>query len=161
MTQVWLPYDTNPAPVVASVFRRIHTERMAVMPICNRALSVAVPAFERWQGDWVGVLVAPWAINLLILPGGGAFEALSVGMHQRWSFPSGDYDFLGSEEAGLGPYQSCSLFSPVSEFDTQDEAVAVARAALAGLLAVPPQARRTPVDRRAFLRSALGRSARP
>ncbi|WP_323000731.1 [NiFe]-hydrogenase assembly chaperone HybE [Denitromonas sp.] len=161
MTQVWLPYDTNPAPVVASVFRRIHTERMAVMPICNRALSVAVPAFERWQGDWVGVLVAPWAINLLILPGGGAFEALSVGMRQRWSFPSGDYDFLGSEEAGLGPYQSCSLFSPVSEFDTQDEAVAVARAALAGLLAVPPQARRTPVNRRAFLRSALGRSARP
>ncbi|MFV0664042.1 [NiFe]-hydrogenase assembly chaperone HybE [Denitromonas sp.] len=161
MTQVWLPYDTDPARVVASIFRRIHAERMASLPICNRALSVAVPAFERWQGDWVGVLIAPWAINLLILPGGGVFEALSVGMRQRWSFPSGDYEFLGSEEVGLGPYQSCSLFSPVSEFDSQDEAVAVARAALAGLLVPPPEACRVPLDRRAFLRTALGRSARP
>ncbi|TVT76643.1 MAG: [NiFe]-hydrogenase assembly chaperone HybE [Denitromonas halophila] len=152
-------YDSNPTAVVEAVFRRIHHERMAGLPICNPALSVAVLGFRPWQGDWVGVLVAPWAINVLMLPGGGAFRALSVGQTQDWAFPSGDYTFMGSREPGLGAYQFCSLFSPVNHFADQAEAEAVADAALVGLLTAPPEATPPPVDRRAFLRTALGRRA--
>lgn len=157
MTEGGEAHDTDPTATVEAVFRRIHRERMAGLPICNPALTVRATGFQRWQGDWVGALVLPWAINLLIVPGGGAFRAVSVGQVQRWDFPSGHYDFMGSREAGLGPYQSCSLYSPVGDFDTQAEAEAVAQAALTHLLAPPPDARPAPLDRRAFLRTALGR----
>ena len=160
MSQTCEGFDSDPTATVEAVFRRIHTERMSGLPICNRALQVRATGFRRWQGDWVGVLVAPWAINLLVLPGGGAFTPLAVGQSQQWAFPSGSYDFMGNREAGLGPYQFCSLFSPVSEFSTQAEAEAVAEAALGALLAPPPEAKLAPVDRRAFLRSALGRGGR-
>ncbi|MBT0959781.1 [NiFe]-hydrogenase assembly chaperone HybE [Denitromonas iodatirespirans] len=159
MTEAGDAHDTDPTMRVEAVFRRIHAERMAGLPICNPALRVAAIDFRRWQGDWVGALVLPWAINLLIVPGSGAFRAVSVGQGQTWVFPSGAYDFMGSREAGLGAYQSCSLFSPVSEFASQADAEAVAQAAMAGLLSAPPEARPAPLDRRAFLRTALGRHA--
>jgi [NiFe] hydrogenase assembly HybE family chaperone len=44
-----------------------------------------------------------------------------------WSFPSGDYEFMGLNEPALGTCHMCSLISPVIEFDTHDEAVAVAQ----------------------------------
>ncbi|MCZ4305653.1 [NiFe]-hydrogenase assembly chaperone HybE [Zoogloeaceae bacterium G21618-S1] len=150
-------YDSDPTAAVEAVFRRIHHQRMVGLPICNAALSVAVLGFQPWQGDWVGALVAPWAINLLMLPGGGAFRALSVGQTQDWVFPSGNYTFMGSREPGLGAYQFCSLFSPLSGFSDQSEAEAVAQAALVGLLTAPPEAQTPPLGRRAFLRTALGR----
>jgi [NiFe] hydrogenase assembly HybE family chaperone len=48
-------------------------------------------------------------------------------------FPAGRFDFLVGEEAGLGRYQMCSLFSPVLEFEDQEAARIAGRAALAAL----------------------------
>ncbi|MBI4757246.1 MAG: [NiFe]-hydrogenase assembly chaperone HybE [Betaproteobacteria bacterium] len=133
----------NPAGTVAAVFRRIAVERMAGLPICNPALEVDVAGFRPWQDEWLGVLVTPWTISLLLLPGvGGRMRAtpLAVGQTRTWHFPCGDYDFLGAWEEGLGPYQSCSLFSPVSTFSRQDEAMAAALAAMERLMAPPRMA---------------------
>lgn len=156
------PHAANPAAALHACFAAIAARRMAGLPLCNPALTVAVPAMQAWEGEWLGVLVTPWAISLVLLPGpGGRFREIGVGQSQAWDFPSGRYDFLGSREDGLGAYQSCSLASPVFEFAGQDEAVAFALAALAALLqpaagtreALPagPQT----VSRRAFLRGAL------
>ena len=159
MTRVEDAYHSDPTAVVEAVFRHIHQARMAGLPICNPALSVAVLGFQRWQGDWLGALVAPWTINLLMLPGGGDFRPLSVGQNQTWAFPSGEYEFMGNREPGLGAYQFCSLISPVNDFADQAEVEALAQAALAGLLTAPAEVQAPPLDRRAFLRSALGRRA--
>ena len=34
----------------------------------NPALRVEAVAFEPWDGHWLGVMVTPWSINLLLLP---------------------------------------------------------------------------------------------
>ncbi len=130
----------NPQQHLLAAFERIAATRMAGLPVINPALAVAVPNMRAWRGDWVGVLVTPWAINLVVLPGaGGKFQPLEFGACQQWAFPSGDYEFLGLHEDGLGYFQSCSLMSPVFEFPAQDAAEAFALAALQGLLEKAPE----------------------
>jgi [NiFe] hydrogenase assembly HybE family chaperone len=133
------PHRGNPAPQVRAVFEHIWRARMAELPILNRKLQVDIVGWRAWQGEWLGVLVTPWSINLMLLPGsGGRFRALAMDERQSWSFPSGTYDFMGGDEEGLGAYQICSLFSPVLQFGSHEEAVAAARAAIDALMGAEP-----------------------
>jgi [NiFe] hydrogenase assembly HybE family chaperone len=167
----------SPAPVVERVFNRIAATGMAGLPLNNPALRVEAVGFRPWNGVWVGVLVTPWAINLMLLPGNGAiFRALLLDEKQTWRFPSGDYDFMGGNDEELGPYQFCSLFSPAFEFEAHEDARAAAEAVIEELMsvegtaaddaaAVQERARlegrplvEQPVSRRNFLRGGfLGR----
>lgn len=144
----------NPAARVERAFAAIAATRMADLPLSNPALAVEACGFQAWNGLWLGVLVTPWAINLVLLPDGNpAFRRLGPDRRQSWLFPSGEYAFHGAEEEGLGAYQACSLFSPAFEFACQEEA---RRAALEALFAprddIPaPPAGARPLSRRAFL----------
>lgn len=139
---------TSPAADVQAVFERIATTRMAGLPIVNSVLAVEALGFRRWAGEWLGVLITPWSISLMLLPGGGtAFVQLQPGQMQRWSFPSGTYDFIANCEDGLGDYQLCSLYSPVFEFDSPDSARQAALTALAALLDGTDAPAETPADR--------------
>jgi [NiFe] hydrogenase assembly HybE family chaperone len=77
-------------------------------------------------------------MSMLLVPGGGE-NWVSTGENRRRfvRFPAGDFAFLGSEEAELGEYQSCPLFSPMGKFATQSEATMTARASLIALLTTP------------------------
>jgi [NiFe] hydrogenase assembly HybE family chaperone len=160
----------DPAPEVWACFAAIAAGPMAGLPLCNPALEVATIGFRPWQGEWLGALLTPWSLSLMLLPGtGGRFRPLAVDERQSWAFPSGEYEFLGNREPALGPYQMCSLYSPVFEFASQIDAEAVALAALDALFSAPDgaagadaaaeQARlqgesiaAAPVSRRDFLR---------
>ncbi|WP_223264634.1 [NiFe]-hydrogenase assembly chaperone HybE [Sulfuriferula plumbiphila] len=125
----------NPSRMIESVFDGIARHRMAGLPILNPSLHVEAVGFRLWEGLWLGILITPWTINLMLLPADNPdYAALGLGETRRWRFPSGQYDFMGGEEPGLGSYQACSLFSPVFEFASQEDAVATARAALEQLL---------------------------
>lgn len=132
----------NPADAIEQAFFRIEREHMADVPILNPALSVEAIDFQRWQGHWLGIVVTPWCMSMLLLPG-SADHWVSTGHNKRRfvTFPAGDFAFLGSAEAGLGEYQSCSLFSPMGKFSTQSEASTTARACLIALLTPPKQTR--------------------
>lgn len=147
----------GPAAALEAVFGEIARTRMAGLPICNAALRVEALGFRRGpDGQWVGVLVTPWAINLLCLPAdGAAWPAAAPGGRHDWRFPSGDYEFTVAEEASLGVYHLCSLFSPALEFESHEAARLTALAAIEALfaapLAAPPAPASTAPSRRAFL----------
>ena len=128
----------NPADAVEQAFFRVQQERMADVPILNQALSVEAVDFQRWQSHWLGMVVTPWCMSLLLLPG-SSDNWVSTGENKRRfvKFPAGDFAFLGGVEPELGEYQSCSLFSPMGKFSNQSEATMTARASLLGLLAAP------------------------
>ena len=168
--------DDDPAAHVAAVFDRIAETRMAGLPLCNPALRVESVGFRRWEGVWLGALITPWSISLMLLPGGSGtpdvrFSGLQPGQKRDWRFPSGEYRFLANREPGLGDYQLCSLYSPVFEFPAQAEARTMACAALEALFADEARlvalaacagghggegvATRAPLDRRGFLRAML------
>ena len=134
-------HHSNPADAVEQAFFRIERDHMRDVPILNPALCVEAVDFQRWQGHWLGIVVTPWCMSILLLPGSGE-DWVSTGENKRRfvKFPAGDFAFLGSAEAELGEYQSCALFSPMDRFASQTEATQTARASLIGLLSAPPVA---------------------
>lgn len=135
----------DPSRLLEAAFRRIQAETMDDVPILNPALSVEAVGFARWQGHWLGILVTPWFMNLVLVPGGtGSWLSAAPGQRLFRKFPSGDFAFLGSEEPEVGEFQSCSLFSPMGRFADQVAAREVALAALEALqretAAAAPQA---------------------
>jgi len=124
----------NPEADVRAYFARVAATSMAGVPLCNPALTVATVGFRRWGGHWLGALLTPWCLNLLLLP--DAEEGCWRDGDTRWlAFPSGEYPFLVHRCDELGCLLACSLYSPVFEFDSQALALQVAEEALRALLA--------------------------
>ena len=114
-------------------FRRILETRMQGVPILNAALSVEAVGLRAWQDHWIGALVTPWFINLVMLPGSGPWRSVPDRDSVWYAFPAGRFEFIAGSEPGLGPYHACSLFSPVSEFGDHETARETARVALESL----------------------------
>ncbi len=151
-------HQHNPAEAVEQAFFRIQRERMADVPLLNPALAVEAIDFQRWQGHWLGMLVTPWCMSLLLLPGGAQTWISTAQNNRRFvKFPAGDFAFLGSVEAELGEFQSCSLISPMDKFPTQSEASMTARAALIGLLTDRKTTAPVPGEKKAADRPSLSR----
>jgi [NiFe] hydrogenase assembly HybE family chaperone len=132
----------TPAAVLERVFKHIADTRMAGLPILNPALRVQAVGFRAWQGRWVGVLITPWTISLVLLAGDGApLEELAPDTKMDWEFPSGRYEFMGLHEPALGGCQTCSLISPVSDIVRHEDAVSIAGEVMEALFS-PVQAER-------------------
>lgn len=135
-------------------FSTILQTRMRDVAVVNPALSVQALGFDRYRQDWLGVLITPWFMNLLLLPGEhSSWSGQARGSKFSQVFPYGEFEFVMAEEEQLGPYAQCSLFSPMFQFAEQPAAVTAAQSALQGLLTEP--APRT-VSRRDLLRVRLG-----
>lgn len=125
----------NPSALLERVFRRIEAGHMAGVPILNHHLEVEAVGFREWQGHWLGILITPWFMNLMLLPGRQSdWTALPAGKSRLWGLPVGEYEFIAGFEPSLGEYHACSLFSPMFEFVDQEAARLTARAALAAIL---------------------------
>jgi [NiFe] hydrogenase assembly HybE family chaperone len=139
-------------PKLVAEFREIWHAKMRDVPIVNRALHVEAVGFRGWQGRPVGVLVSPWFMNLILLPGPGEDWSGGVpGAKALIDFPSGTYEFIWNARGALGPYKACSLFSPMTEFASQLQATDCARAVMGALF---DPANRAETDRAAEIRAA-------
>jgi len=117
-----------------AAFNDIASTRMAGLPICNGAMHVQAVGFREWQEHWVGVLITPWTINLVLMPGDKTpLKVLGADEKMTWEFPSGNYEFMGLNEPALGTCQVCSLISPVSEIGRHEDAVNIAEQVMEAL----------------------------
>jgi [NiFe] hydrogenase assembly HybE family chaperone len=126
----------DPSALLEATFVRIHDTRMAGLPFLNPALRVEAVGFRRWEGLWLGVLITPWFMNLMLLPCAAvehAWPHVRYGESLAYRLPAGVFEFIRAQEPPLGDYQSCSLFSPMAVFADQAGARATAVAALAAL----------------------------
>jgi [NiFe] hydrogenase assembly HybE family chaperone len=119
-----------------STFANIRDTRMRDLPMLNEALPVKAVGFREWGEYWLGVLITPWFMNLVLSPVREASHEWHEGRvsdRVRHAFPAGEYEFLLGEEAGVGRYQMCSLFPSMYVFANEEAAVAAAQAVLAAL----------------------------
>jgi [NiFe] hydrogenase assembly HybE family chaperone len=132
--------QSNIEQSLESVFRRIQQERMQDMPMCNPKLQVQAVGFQSWGEYYLGVMITPWFMNLMLLPQNektmSVMQQQQEGAKQTHVFPSGYYEFVNGREEGLGCYQVCSLFSPLLEFEQQSVVVEVAQSVLRELMQV-------------------------
>jgi [NiFe] hydrogenase assembly HybE family chaperone len=161
---------------LAALFATIACTRMAGVPVLNAALRVEAVGFERSSTDddavdaGIGILIAPWFMNLVHLPALRDDAVGGVGRTQRHALGGEVFDFIGAYEPAIGAFSACSLFSPMFEFADQAAARDTALAVLGRLRAAPestalvatrPSPIEPPPARRAFLfgRSAAGAAA--
>jgi [NiFe] hydrogenase assembly HybE family chaperone len=131
---------------IEAVFKDIADTRMAGLPICNEALHVQAVGFREWEAHWVGVLVTPWTISLVLMPGAsGPLKVLGPDEKMTWAFPSGKYEFMGLNETALGTCQICSLISPVVDVASQEDAVNIAGQVMVALFVAESDAARDAV----------------
>lgn len=134
-------HTTDPAPLLEAAFARIERERMVGLPLLNPVLRVQAVGFERWRGHWLGSVITPWFLNIVLVPGDEAnWRHAAEGQRVFHCFGAGDFAFLGNAEPEVGEFLSCSLVSPMGQFPDQDHAVATARAALRMLHVEKPAA---------------------
>ena len=128
MTSVGCPEALRPDPSGAFVNSfRAAAARMEGLVMVNPALSVEAVAFAPWQGHWLGVLITPWFMNLILAPRHiAAWPMVKPGDRHCHTFPAGTYDFIAAHDDVAGDYQMCSLFSPLLHFDDQETARLVA-----------------------------------
>jgi len=126
-------HASSPAPRIEAAYTRIWETRMAGLPFLNPGLRVEAVGFRAWQGQWLGALVTPWSLNLLLMPGEGEWISLPQGAERSVALPAGRFRFVAGHDAELGEHHACSLFSPAQEFADHETARAVAAAALDAL----------------------------
>jgi len=115
-------------------FHEIYVGKMRDVPFCNAALIVEAVGFQPWRGHFLGVLISPWFMNLILPPDADDdWSALNVGNKEMFVFPSGPYEFIDMSIGRIGGFKGCSLFSPMAEFKTQEEARRVAEAVMTAL----------------------------
>lgn len=117
-----------------AAFREIHVGQMRGVPLLNETLEVKAIGFRPHEGRVLGMLVTPWFMNMVLVPGPDEdWSAQVPGAKEIIAFPSGAYEFVGANRPETGPYKACSLFSPMFDFTSMLQASETARAALAAL----------------------------
>lgn len=117
---------------------------MAALPIYNPRLRIAAYGFRPYADGYVGALVTPWFLNLVVLPAQKQKTGRESGSDRAVVFPAGAFNFAAVKLDGVGAFEYCSLFSPVQQFEDQAAARIAAEAALQELFTAPPPAEEKP-----------------
>ncbi|HEX7439514.1 MAG TPA: [NiFe]-hydrogenase assembly chaperone HybE [Caldimonas sp.] len=127
----------SPAGALEDRFRAILRRQMQDMPMLNAALAVEAVGLRPWNDHWLGILITPWFMNLLLMPRVSAkWHPIGERESRHYVFPAGVFEFIGARDPVLGDYQACSLFSPMFEFADQQTAHDTAVAGLDALFDV-------------------------
>ena len=108
-------------------FRTVARERMQGLPIVNPRIDVETVGFRDLGQHRFGVLIAPWFMNMILLPGTDDWSDLAQGTAVTITLPDGDYDFtVTRDENSAENYLSAILFRTMADFPDQATARAVA-----------------------------------
>ncbi|MEN9501227.1 MAG: hypothetical protein RI964_512 [Pseudomonadota bacterium] len=131
-----MPY--SPAQLEA-IFREILHTRMQGLPIINTQLDVQAIDFQAWEDYYLGMMITPWFMNLLLLPSTptNPWATLPLGKPVSINLPAKPYRFVVNEIDGIGHCLMHSLHSPMFKFPTHEAAVTTAQQAMREILLVP------------------------
>lgn len=116
----------DPQILVAN-YRTIGRDRMQGLPFVNPRLEVEAVGVREFDEHLFGILIAPWFMNMLLLPGSDEWSALDPGDKVTIALPAGDYEFTLCRDEGIdGHYLSAVLFRTVADFPDQATARDVA-----------------------------------
>ncbi len=121
---------TSPVSRLEEHYRSILKDRMQDMPFVNSALDVAAVGFRDFDAHSLGVLISPWFMNLVLLPGTDDWSDLEQGSVISVTLPGEKIDFNVCHDADLDTYLTAVLFRTVADFPDQDTAVGVAEQVL-------------------------------
>ena len=116
------------ATIVEQTFTRIHLENMQGIPILNSRIQVQSIGFQEYQARIIGIIITPWLMNVILLPNDNEdWSNFTLGHKVSHTFPAKTYRFLVNEIEGIGFCQTHSMYSPMHDFSSHQQAVKVAQ----------------------------------
>lgn len=100
----------------------------------NPLLKYTSVSFCRYRGDWLGVLITPWLMDLVLLPGGGELWGdIPAGQRRYVDLPQGTVAFSAAESPELGSYQHAPLVASVATLPDMSAAISLANQVMSGI----------------------------
>lgn len=107
-------------------YQRVYEETFRDLPIVNPAIDVEAIGMRRLDEHEFGVLLTPWFMNLVLLPGSDRWDDRPQGSTCAIELPGDEVEFIVSHDEYLGTTLSAVLFRSVADFPDQAMARAVA-----------------------------------
>jgi [NiFe] hydrogenase assembly HybE family chaperone len=160
-----LLHEQNPAALIKAHFEQMWATDMAKITASNPCLQFELIDVVRCEGDWLAAVVAPWAISLLLLNGGGRLWGdIPAGQRRYLDLPGTTLPFVAETDADIGSWQTAALVEAIDQVADMAAARRLARDGLQMALglaqtndvaqAMEPKA---PVTRRGFFRRLAGK----
>ena len=154
-------HEQDPSRLLENHFRLAALQREPANP----RLDVEAIGFSRHRGDWLGVMVTPDFVRLLLLPGGGSLWGdIPAGQRRYLELAGGTQTFFAEDSALIGPYQWAALVDSVTLLPDMTSArllaldgLRLATGRLPEQLPVPPAEAAPEVTRRGFFRRLAGK----
>lgn len=113
---------------IESHFAELLATHMSKSPLLNSALRVEAVGFAQWQDSHLCVVISPWFMSLYLVPTvtDAPQSPPENGTIKQHRFPNGSYSFIAANDELMGAYETCTLFSSMSEFSSHAQARDVA-----------------------------------
>jgi [NiFe] hydrogenase assembly HybE family chaperone len=140
-------------------YQRILDERMQGLAFLNPRLQVEAVGFRDMDEHQAGVLITPWFMNLIVLPGNADWDELTPGSLCQLELPAGRMEFNAGGDDAIGRLLTAVLFTTVTDFPDHGTARDVAVEIMDRLFLDPVEAAQQTAPRmsRRALLSATGR----
>ncbi len=116
------------AAQLEQTFHKIHLENMLGIPILNPHIQVQALGFQEFEGRVLGIIITPWLMNVVLLPAAGEdWSTMQLGDKRPHKFASRTYKFMLNDIDGIGLCQTHSLYSPMRDFSSHEQALGVAQ----------------------------------
>ncbi|WP_447870891.1 hydrogenase-2 assembly chaperone [Serratia fonticola] len=131
-------FQRNPSALLETAFQAIADGEMQDLPFFQPQIPVCACGFQLFEQQWVGTILTPWMLSLLVLPGPEqVWQPYAVGDKLALNLPCGSVRFIVGEIAGCGQYLACSLMSPLDRHLGAEQALALAQQSARMALSLP------------------------
>ncbi|MDJ0750657.1 MAG: [NiFe]-hydrogenase assembly chaperone HybE [Woeseiaceae bacterium] len=117
-------------PQLVDYYGKVYRDRIHDLPIINSKLEVEAVGFRKLDEHEFGVLITPWFMNLVLLPGTDRWQDRTQGTAVGIDLPGAKLDFTVAHDDKLGTILTAALFGTVTSFPGQAMARDVARETL-------------------------------
>ena len=118
---------------------------MQSLPFYRRDIPCFCPKFILFEGQWLGSVLTPWTLSLVVLPGPEQlWENRNIGAKLALRLPYKNLVFTVSHLEDIPQYLSCSLLSPLDPSLNAEQAMKLAKDCLYMMLSLP--VKETPPD---------------
>ncbi|PAA97026.1 hydrogenase-2 assembly chaperone [Serratia fonticola] len=131
-------FQLNPSALLETAFQAIADGEMQDLPFFQPQIPVRACGFQLFEQQWVGTILTPWMLSLLVLPGPEqVWQPYVVGDKLALNLPCGSVRFIVGEIVGCGQYLACSLMSPLDRHLGAEQALALAQQSARMALSLP------------------------
>ena len=148
-------FEDNPSGLFRAVMCKV-AESMQDLPFYRQDIPCLTPDFVLFEGQWIGTVLTPWMLSLVVLPGPQQqWERREIGEKLGLALPYKTVTFTVSGVESIPHYFSCSLLSPLDPHLTAEQAIQLTKDCLTMVLSLPVKQQAPDLNKRQIFSAML------